>query len=432
MLSDLLEQAIDSDPRFLAARYQYESTQHARIAVRSRLLPSLGLTYESTDTSQDIVRSDNSVFGAGQSSFGTTNLSITLRQPIFRWDLIQANQQARAAERQAAQEFAAQEQALILRLTESYLNALAARDGLELARAERESIESNLRLVEARRASGLADRMDLHDAQARASVAEVQELVAMNELADSRMALAEMVGQVPGSLDSLASEIPLDLPDPADQQAWVDAAMADNLQLRAAAEAIEVATREVSARQGGHYPSLELIYSDSDNDTDGSLFGGGSQVASTDVMLLLTVPIYEGGGTQAGVREAASLLSRTQEERNLLQRQLAREARDAFNGSVTGVRMVESLRESMVAQTAAVDAKERGYRAGLNTVLDILDAQRDLYRIRREYAQARYDYLIDTLRLKQAAGRLSETDLAAVDSLLTSSAAAQPDAGTSD
>lgn len=432
LLYDMLGIAVDSDPRFQAAIYQYESTVHAGRAVRGGLFPTLDLVYRTIDTSQNIVRSDNAVFGQGETSFPTTNMTIQLRQPLFRWELWQAKSQADAAVRQAEREFVAEQQALILRLAERYLGVLAALDGLDLAISERETIERNLELVEARRASGMADRMDVFDARARASVAQVQELEAHNTLDDARMALAEVIGAVPANVATLSEEIPLTTPEPADEQAWVEAAMMDNVRLQAAMEAIEVAMREMRVRQGGHYPSLDLIYTQNDNDTEGTLFGGGSQVQTTDMAIQLNVPLYAGGSTQARVREAASLLSVAQEERNLLQRQTARETRAAFNGATTGARKVESLAESMVAQQGSVESKERGYRAGRATMLDILDAERDYYRIRREYLQSRYDYLLDSLRLKAATGRLSEVDLAAIDALLVGSVASDgSDAGAS-
>lgn len=417
-LVELYGQAVEQDPRYQAAIHLYDARQQERTIARAGLLPQLDVVYEDIDTTQNIVRTDNTVFGQGEAKFPTTNVLLNLRQPIFRYDRWQAFQQAKASVRQAESEFAAEQQDLIVRVAQLYLDVLAAHDALALANAELAAIRRNLDLVETRRASGLVGRMDLFDAEARLAVAEVQVVEAEDAVYDARQALAESVGELPGEIQALGEDVPLQMPEPADEQAWVDAALANNYRLAAAVHAVEVASREVRERKGGHWPTLDLVVGDSDRDTQGSLFGGGSQVQTQEIMLRFQLPLYSGGATRAGVRQAASLHLQTQAEARLLSRQTERETRSAFRGVLTGIQKIESLRRSLDAQTTAVNAKERGYSAGVNTLLDILDAQRDLYYIRREVASARYTYLLDMLRLKQASARLEPQDLVPIDRLL--------------
>lgn len=424
-LAELYERALSEDPRFLAARHEYDAQAQERPLARSAYLPSLDIVYENIETEQNIVRSDNEVFGAGRSTFPTDNLIISLRQPIFRYDLWQSMQRAKAVVQQAAQTLAAEEQELIFRVTERYLAVLAANDGFDLALAEQLAIKENLELVQARRAAGMANRVDVYDAKARAAVADVQVLEAENRQQDALRALEETVGPVVLRREALQATINLTQPDPVDGQSWVDAALAQNLRIAAAGQAVEAAQREVRVQRGARYPSLDLVVTDSDRDTGGTLFGGGSEVETQELLLRVQVPIYKGGAVNARVRRALAELGRARDEFELLERQSEREARGAYRNVVTGLSKVPSLLESLEAQRSALESKERGYEAGLNTALDILDAQRDFYLTRGDYLQSRYDFLLDSLRLKRVAGILNQADLMAVDAMLVDAPASR-------
>jgi outer membrane protein len=188
--------------------------------------------------------------------------------------------------------------------------------------------------------------------------------------------------------------------------------------LLAREQSLVVAQAEVRRQSAGRYPTVNLLTRLDGRDTAGSLFGGGSEVETADVAIQLRVPIYNGGSTGSGVREATLNVNRTVEEVKLERLTVARRARSAYLGILSGIARIEALGESLLAQRSALDAKQRGYTSGINTALDVLDAERDLYLILRDHAQARYDYLIDTLRLKQAAGTLSVDDLGLINAAL--------------
>jgi outer membrane protein len=199
---------------------------------------------------------------------------------------------------------------------------------------------------------------------------------------------------------------------------WVDSAFDQNLLLRARREAVEVARQEVERQRAGHYPSVNLQLTHNRRDSGSTLFGGGSSVETTDVAVRLAVPIFDGFLTTAVTREAAHRFQKSQEDLELERRSVERQTRLAYDGTITGVALIRALRQSVDSQQSAVSAKEEGYRAGLLTLLPVLDAQRDLYLAKRDYAQARYDYLVNRLKLKQAAGSLAESDLGSVSAAL--------------
>jgi len=295
---------------------------------------------------------------------------------------------------------------------------LAAADNLAYAKAERESIGKLLDLARERLKGGLGTITAQHDALARFSVAKAREIEAEYRLRDARQGLAEITGRIIDRLQTLREDFPLETPQPPVIERWLESALDNNLGLRAKRESVEVAKQEVERQRAGHYPSLNLLVNHNRRDAGSTLFGGGSDVETTDVILRLSVPIFEGGLTSAVTQEAAFRYQKSLEDAEQERRSVERTTRAAFDGAISGVGLVEALKQSVISQESAVESKDTGYRSGLFTILPVLDAQRDLYLARRDYAQSRYDYLFNRLKLKQAAGTLSEADLVGIGAAL--------------
>jgi outer membrane protein len=219
-------------------------------------------------------------------------------------------------------------------------------------------------------------------------------------------------------VNTLREDFPLVTPDPAHVERWVESALDNNLLLKARREGVEVAKQEIERQRAGYYPSVNLLLNRNRRDSGSTLFGGGSDVETTDLMFRLTVPIFEGGLTRAVTQEAVYRHQKALEELEQERRSVDRATRASYDGAVSGVQLAQALRQSVISQESALVAKEEGYRTGLFTLLPVLDAQRDLYLAKRDYAQSRYDYLFNRLRLKQAAGTLSEADLQGIDAAL--------------
>jgi outer membrane protein len=383
------------------------------------LFPDLSFNYEYLDTNQDIKSSDNAVFGSGSISFPTTTYGIVLKQPVFRFGDWQGLKQADARVAQAVAELTAARQDHILRISKLYLGVLAAQDDLDYASAEKLAIERQRKLATRRRESGLATRTDEYDAKARYALAVSGEYEAQNRLDDAQQALMESTGRLVVDLDPLGTTIPLLLPSPADVEHWVSASMNQNLAIEGRRQAIVVSEKEIKRQKSNYYPTIDLVARLDNRDTDGSLFGGGSEVETADIAVQFNLPLFKGGGTRSRVRQANFEHLRAKEELRLEQYVVTRKSRSAYLGVISGVSRVDALAESVTAQESALDAKKRGYQAGINTALHVLDAERDLYLIKRDHAQARYDYLISTLQLKEAAGVLTEADLNDVNNMLT-------------
>jgi outer membrane protein len=417
-LMDVYRLAQQSDPKFRAAQAETRASSTAIDQARAGFLPLIKFDVEKMETRQRVISSKNPIFGAGVTTFPTEYHALTLTQPIFRKDVIERFAQAQAIVKQAEYVLLAAEQDLQLRTAASYLVVLAATDNLAYAKAEREAIGKLLDLARERLKGGLGTITAQHDATARFTLASAREIEAQHRLRDARQGLAEITGKLIDKMQALRDEFPLEVPDPPIIERWLQSALDNNLGLRARREATEVAKQEVERQRAGHYPTLNLLVNHNRRDAGSTLFGGGSDVETTDVMLRLSVPIFEGGLTTAVTREAAYRYQKSLEDLEQERRSVDRVARAAYDGTVSGVSLVRALKQSVVSQESALEAKDQGYRSGLFTILPVLDAQRDLYLARRDYAQARYDYLFNRLRLKQAAGTLSEADLVSIGSAL--------------
>ena len=421
--ADLLEVyqiSVQQDPRLRAAVYQYEAAKESVPQAKASLFPDLSFNYEHLQTNQDIKSSDNSVFGSGSTSFPTSTYGLVLTQPIFRFGDWQSLKQSHARVAQAVAELTAARQDHILRISQLYLGVLAAQDDLDYSSAEKLAIERQLQLATRRRESGLATRTDEYDAKARYALAVSSEIEARNRLNDAQQALMESTGPLTVDLDPLAAVIPLQLPSPTSVEDWVSQSLQQNLAVESRRQAVVVSEKEIKRQKAGHYPSLDLVARLDNRETNGSLFGGGSEVETADIALQFSLPLFKGGGTRSRVRQANFEHLRAMEELRLEQYIVNRESRSAFLGVISGVKRVEALAESVTAQESALEARRRGYQSGINTALHVLDAERDFYLIKRDHAQARYDYLVSTLRLKEAAGMLTQADLNDINDMLTS------------
>ena len=408
---DVFELSKQNDPRYQAMRAEYEATSFGVKEARAGLLPQVAYIYGRTNTNQNIVSSENAVFATGTATYPTNDRTLSITQPVFRLSAWRNWQQSKASEKQAAAAYAAAEQDLIVRTATAYMAVLAAQDALAFSKGEQESIKRQLLLAEEKFKSGQSIKVNLYDAEARSALKQSDVIAAENDLADKVQALRELTGVTLTNLTPLPRNVPITKPDPQNADDWVHSALDKNLLLEARKQAVEVANRELDKRKAGYYPTVDLAISRNQRTTGGSLFGGGSSVNTNDVMFRINIPIYEGGATSAQTGAAAARYRAAQQDLERDRRQVERQARAAYQGVVSGKVRVEALSKSVEALEGARQLKEEGYKAGLTTLLGVLDSERDLYAVRRDAAQSRYDYQLNTLRLKQAAGTLSEEDL---------------------
>ncbi len=417
-LTDLYKEALRTDPRAAAARFEQEARGQGVTQARAGLLPTVVLDSDKQQDRQRINSSQNAIIAPGFSTFPVDTNTLTITQPIFRMAAYEGLQQARASLRQGTALRLAAEQDVILRLAQAYVGVLAARDNREFAQAESKSLARQRDLVEERLQRGLASIANVHDARARHAQAESRVVEAQNLLQDAEQAVQEILGRRLKDYRAVVEDMPLQVPVPPDPEKWVDAARTGNLSVASRQAGVEVASQEVQRQRAGHYPTLDLVGASVDRKQGGTLFGGGSDVTTSSLILRLRVPIFEGFGTQAVTDAAVARLEKSKQELEQELRLVERQARAAYNGVLGAASQVNALRQAVQSQQSALAVKEEGFRAGLLTIIAVLDSQRDLYFVRRDHARARYDYLLNRLRLKQATGSLAEGDLEEIDRLL--------------
>jgi outer membrane protein len=419
-LLDVYKLALSNDPTYLAAKANYNAEREKLGVASSVLWPHV---YASANVGWNDINSGlipvMNPLASAQQTYSNSGYAITLSEPLFDWEAFAAVSQAHAGVRQATAVFEAQREGLFLRVAGAYFHLLLANDNLGLAKSQEAAISQQREVAQGRLKVGLGTITEVDDANARYQMAAAQELQAQNNLADAQQAMREIAGNIPPKLLKLRDDIPLQQPTPADINQWVTKALSQNYQVVAAKEGTVIAKREISRQHAGAYPKLNVVGRYFSSNNIGAEFGiSGANETGTSVGLQLTVPIFQGGLVHKLSKSAGYTYEAAQQNLEATRRHVEREVRDAYLGISSGASRVSALKQAVVASKSALEAKKTGYEAGINTNLQVLDAQRDLYQAQRDYAAARYDYVFSELRLKQAAGTLSETDLAQINSWL--------------
>jgi outer membrane protein len=410
-LLSVYELALQADPEYQAAVAAHQAALEVAPQSRAALLPNIGISGIVSRDRYDPRNDDDTTYATNQT------YSVGLRQAIYQRASILQLEQADSSIAQANAQLDAARQDLLLRVATRYFLVLGALDNLEFIQADKAAIGRTLEQAQKRFEVGLAAITDTLDAQARYDLSVSDEINAVKLLDDTREALRELTGELPVAPEILQSEIPLLMPEPSNQKEWVSAALDQNPLLMAAIAATQVAKQEIQVQNSGHYPSLDMTadYSYRDNQ-----FGGISSLERNDsaIGLELTLPLYQGGLITSRTRQSRYQYTQALEEQEKQLRATERSARDTYRGVISGISKVEALQNAVTSNQKAVEAAETGFEVGTRSIVDVLDAQRELLRARRDYARSRYDYLLDTLRLKQAAGILTETDLAQINNWL--------------
>jgi outer membrane protein len=408
--------AVQSDPQLQAAKASYQATLEVIPQSRAALLPNLGATGVVT---RDRYHNRSPSAGEPENSYATNKtFGAQLTQAIYQRESFLKLEQTDSVVAQSKAQLTAAEQDLVLRVATRYFLVLGAQDNLAFVKGDKDAIGRTLDQAQQRFDVGLSAITDVLEARARYDIAVSDEINAEKLLADAREALREVTGVEPGTLEVLQPEIPLIPPDPAVEEKWVTVATDKNPLLLAARAATETARQEIDIQRSGHYPTVDLTadYAWRNNDFGG--FGISQERNDSSIGVQMTLPLYTGGLVSANTRQSQHQFTQAQETQVQQRRATERQARDTFRGVMTGISKVTSLKQAVLSNEKALEAAEAGFDVGTRTIVDVLDTQRDLLSAKRDHARSRYDYLLDVLRLKQAAGSLEEDDLRLINALL--------------
>ncbi|WP_455223476.1 TolC family outer membrane protein [Kaarinaea lacus] len=414
-LSEIYKLALEYDPTIRAAVATRDAAYETVKVSRGYLLPQVDLSAsysESTTDNKDVSLTD---FDGS-----TTRYGVNLTQTIYQKNLLASHQQNKNYVQQADADYKTAEQALIIRVATQYFRVLGALDNLDFSKAEMESNERQLEQIKQRFDVGLVAITDVHEAQARYDLSRSQFIAAENLLDNEAEALRRITGRYHKHLAPLQKETPLDPPEPNDIEHWTKLALEQNPTLVATKFFVEQQQDQVDIQRSGHYPQLDLTagYSKADNDNSiaGSITSGESE--TTSVGIRFSMNLFAGGAISAGVRQAQQNLTRAMENLEEAGRATQENVRSAFLGVKSAISQVQALKQAVISSQSRLKATEAGFDVGTRTTVDVLNARSELFDSERLYARSRYDYILQNLRLKQAAGMLGTEDVSTANSLL--------------
>jgi outer membrane protein len=435
--------ALQADPAFQAESSRHDAASEGYKQAMAGLLPQVSADYYYKRVSQQLYNSDIAVYGVDKTSYPSRGYGLTLTQPLFEYSSIMGLKQAKEEVKGSDYELFAAGQDLILRVAESYIEVLKAKDGYEFVKAEEEALAQHFKLAKERYSNGLATITDFYDAKASLASVSAKRTLAEKELDDALEGLAAIAGkkipEIKGLKKIKASgnaresksastlveqsdltgvEMPLTNPDPDSPDKWEGAAGTQNLKVKDMEQKLLVAEKEVEKQNAAHFPTLNLVGKYDRDNEGGSLFGGKSDLGTREVMLQLNVPIFQGGAVSSKVREAKKLEDASKQDLEKQVRLAKREARAAFMGVKSAIGNTEALMQSMVSFQIALESKKEGFKSGLFPSLSIVDAEKDLYSAKKDYARSYYEYILNSLRLKNAVGTLSLQDLEGINKWL--------------
>jgi len=408
-LLQIYELGLQSDPQIQIVRAERDSVRENRPQALAQLRPTLSASGDVSRTHSD-VRSSPS--GTADSTYNKTVLSLSLNQPLYRKDYWIQLQQSDNQIAQAEADYVTAQQNLIMRIAQAYFDVLSAQDTLGFAHAETTAIQRQLDQAQQRFDVGLIAITAVHEAQAAYDKARADEIQAENELDDTWEALHEIIGDSEKVLSPLTAELPLKMPTPDSIDQWSEIALQQNPKLVAQRSATAVARQNIELQRSGHYPTLALVGSHALNRSNAS---SASDTDTSSIGLQLSVPLYSGGGTTSRTRQARFDFEKAQQSLDQELRAVKRQVRDAYRGIVSSISRVHALKATTTSAKSALEATEAGFEVGTRTMVDVLAEQRNLYRARRDYSHVRYDYILNGLRLKLAAGSLSQSDLESIN-----------------
>lgn len=419
-LIDIYQLALERDPTWSAARNANLAAQEKLEQGKALYRPTVTFNSNASRTESDIryIGGVNPFRVGGPQSFDTFGYGVSVNQPILRLQNYVEYQQAKVQVSQADKQLILAQQNLILRSAQAYFDVLLAQDKIDLINAQKAAINRQLEQAKANFELGNATITDVNEAQARYDLTMAQEIAALNELEVKKRTVQSVIGEMPKKLAPARGDLKTTLPEPNNMDKWVDLALQSNLNLNIQQQNLEIATKEVDKQNAGHYPTLDAVGSYTDTRASGGINGFGSDLQSSVIGLQLAIPLYQGGLASSRVREAVAFKQKAQDDVEAARRQADLDTREAYLNLTGSVAQVQAYEQALNSSQSQVDSTTLGYEVGVRNSVDVLNAQQQLFSAKRDLLQARYTYLLSTLKLKSAIGMLSESDLVEVNQRL--------------
>jgi outer membrane protein len=421
-LLDIYNDALENDPQYRSAEFSYLSGKEIKVQGRAALLPNINL---SAQTNWNEYYQNGNL----QSEYNNFSTSARLTQPLLRLDAWFKYRQSKFLTDAAEADFAYSQQSLIVRTAELYFNVLRAIDNLSAARSEEKAIKKQLDQIRQRYEVGLAAVTEVQEAQLSFDLSLAARTRIEGEVYTSKESLNALVGREIFSLDGLVNDLNVTNPVPASKEEWARKAVANNFRLKAANLRKSAAKNNARSVASNHLPKVDIVGSSTESETnqygvDGFDTGGLFDITVPDetqrdtYSLQLSMPIFQGGAVISRTKQAYAESNKSSEDALFAERSVIQDVRSQYSNVVTLVANLRAQKQAVVSASSALEATKVGYEVGTRNIVDLLQAEKNLYSAERNLSNAKYDYLITTLRLHLAAGTLSPEDLIKINNLL--------------
>ena len=418
---DIYNEALENDPTYRAAEYSYLADKQILVQGRAALLPSITLSgstnwneyYQNDELQQDY------------NSFST---NARVSQPLFRLDTWFNFKRSKSLTNAAEADFAFEQQNLLLRTAELYFGVLRAVDNLNASISEEKAIKKQLDQAQQRYEVGLSAITGVQEAQLAYDLSKASRISNEGNLFSSREALNALIGREIFSLNELGDEIEISEPFPNSKEKWVEMALKNNFQLKSAYLQRDAAKSNARSAASNHLPKIDIVGSGSESETNQfnyegfSINGQGIPVPAVtgrrNYSIQLSMPLFQGGAVNSRRKQAYSQYNQADENTLFTERRIIQEVRSQFSNVVTLVANVTAQKQAVVSATSALEATQVGYKVGTRNIVDLLQAEKNLYSAEKNLANAKYDYILANLRLALAAGTIEPNDIIEINSLL--------------
>ena len=418
---EIYNEALENDPTYKSAEYSYLADKEIVVQGRAALLPSITLS-GSTNWNEYY---QNDVL---QQEYNSFSKSARVTQPLFRLDTWFNFKRSKSLTNAAEADFAYQQQNLLLRTAELYFGVLRAIDNLNAAISEEKAIKKQLDQAQQRYEVGLSAITGVQEAQLAFDLSMAARINNEGNLFSAREALNALIGREIFSLDELGENLNVSSPFPNSKEEWVKTALENNYQLKAAYLRRDAAKSNARSVASNHLPKIDIVGSGSESETNQFNYEGfevngqGIPVPAVtgrrNYSIQLSVPIFQGGAVSSRRKQAYSQFNEADENTLFTERSVIQEVRSQFSNVVTLVANVNAQRQAVISATSALEATQVGYKVGTRNIVDLLQAEKNLYSAEKNLANAKYDYILANLRLALAAGTIGPNNIVDINNIL--------------
>ena len=422
-LLDIYNDALENDPQYRSAEFSYLSGKEIKVQGRAALLPNVTLSAQTN-------WNEYYQLGELQNEYNNFSAAARITQPLIRLDSWFKYRQSKFLTDAAEADFAYSQQTLIVRTAELYFGVLRAIDNLNAARSEERAIKKQLDQIHQRYEVGLSAITEVQEAQLAYDLSLAAKIRSEGAVYTAKESLNALVGREIVSLNGLVNDLNVSNPVPDSKEEWTKKAIENNFRLKAATLRKFASKNNARSVASDHLPKIDIVGTQIESETnqytfDGINTGGLFNITIPDetqrdtYSLQLSMPIFQGGAVISRTKQAYAESNKSSEDALFTERSVIQDVRSQYSSVVTLVANLKAQRQAVISATSALEATKVGYEVGTRNIVDLLQAEKNLYSAEKDLSNAKYDYLITTLRLHLAAGTLSPENLIEINNLLS-------------